>query len=152
MKRLLPLLLALLLMLPSCSKNEVELTVDNLSEYVQFSPDFSYQEPYKSNILIFHHYDFSYECYPLREGEFIDVEIEVEVILNDRWFIEGTRDSEGVFEQKIVSTIYLWSDGTYESDSYKVFAQQNLKPYQSAPEREVEEFKILSVSGTFVAD
>ena len=157
MKRLLPLLLAILLVLTSCgtTKQEVELTADNLSEYLEFTPRFenvtvneyngtSYQNR-------FYYADFIFEYYAIRGGSFNGVEIKIEITFPDRWFVDNTWDENGCLAEKIVTTIKLPATGSYKSDVYELLAQQDLHPnFQPAPEDiKVESYKILSVKGTF---
>lgn len=152
MKKLLPLLLVIFI-LTSCGtatkqptettpvSTEVELTVDNLSEYLEFKPKF---ENSTHTLDIFYHSDFSFECYAIRGGWFNNVEITVEITMPEQWFFEGTSDELGVYSHKITSTIRLPANGSYESDAYEVFAEQ-----RAMPEEKIESYKIISVSGTF---
>lgn len=161
MKKLLSLILILIVfLLTSCAPTqpagaptqpaEEELTVDNLSNYLEFKYQFENPTIEKYSYFYFYHTDFSFKYYAVRGGSFNNVEIKVEIALSDQWFVEGTEDEDGVFAQKIVTTIKLPATGSYESPVYKLFAEQNVYPKEEpSPVKEVKSYKILSVSGTF---
>lgn len=150
-KRLLPLLLAILLMLTSCgaTTKEVELTVDNVSEYLDFRPYFTevLVNNYDENSMgeYRHQTDFSFECYSVRGGGwFNNVEITVEITFDD-WCFAGEAEKE-----KIVSTFKLPANGLYKSDEYRggcyvVYTG----PGNLLSMKKVKSFKVVSVSGTF---
>lgn len=148
MKRIVTLFLVFTTCFSLCAcknKKVVELTVDNINDYLALKFDFSSVEHKKDSYdgNYWHYTEFIFESYAVKNGTFNDATVTVQVILSEGWIANDS--SENVKNNKIISTFKVPSNGSYD-ETYHFFGT----PY--CPLTKVTDYAITAVSGTFVMD
>lgn len=134
------------------SNSKVELTVDNILKYVQFDGEFT-DGKYTKSIVNWAEAVLEFQAYPVVSGKFNNVEITLVATSNDHTFTymnslgnywhlsDADKDTK-----KIEFTFKLSVDGRF-SKNYSVECLNNTGKLSGS-----SDFKIVSVSGTFLSD
>jgi len=131
---------------------EIELTKDNISDYVQFAGEFT-EGKYTKSIVNYADAVLEFQAYPVVAGKFNNVEITLDATSNDNTFTymnsfgnywhlsDADKDTK-----KIEFTFKLGVDGKF-SKKYSVECLNNTGVLSGN-----SDFSVVSVSGTFKPD
>ena len=153
MKKTISLLLAIILCLSLCACSdgtkapaEVELTVDNINEYLAFEFDYSKVERESKIGLSFGYTDLTLSTYAVAAGSFSNAEITVEIPLTNGWSVSsGDEAYDENNSDVLVCTFRIPASGTY-TDTHDLIASVVF----SDPDSSNIRYTVTAVSGTFI--
>ena len=148
MKKLMALILtaALALCLAACGgTKEVELTKDNIEEYLDFDFDYSEVERQKTIGITFGYTDITCNTYAVQAGDFNNVEVTVEILLNNGWSVSSSDTAYDKNNPEILTMNFrIPVDGEY-TKTHDLIASIVFQD----PDAQNINYNITSVSGTF---
>lgn len=148
MKKLIALLLAaaLALSLAACGgSKEVELTTDNIEEYLDFDFDYSKVDRQQKIGITFGYTDITCSTYAVQAGDFNNAEVTVEVSLNNGWEVSSSDTAcDENNPETLVMTFRIPADGEY-TETHDLIASLVFQD----PDAQNISYNITSVSGTF---
>jgi len=152
MKKIISILLITVIAFTLCAcggKKSVELTADNINDYIQFDGEFT-NGKYTKSIVNYAEAILEFQAYPVAVGKFENVEITLVATSNDHTFTYMNDlgnywhlTNEDHDTKEIEFTFRLGVDGNF-SKNYSVICRNNTGVLSGA-----SEFKVVSVSGTF---
>lgn len=151
MRKSLVLLLATLMALSliACGREakekEVQLTTDNISDYLAFEFDYSEVERQKKLGISFGNTDITMRSYAVAAGSFNGVSITVEIPLSNGWSVSSVDKAYNENNSEVlICSFRLPSSGEY-TDIHHLIASM----MYSDPDSRNVKYTITSVSGTF---
>lgn len=151
MKKIFALFLAVImtLSLTACggeTKNkEIQLTTDNISNYLAFEFDYSKVERENTLGISFGYTDITMKSFAVSAGSFDNVEITVEIPLTNGWSVSS---SDKAYDENnsemVICSFRLPASGEY-TDTHDLIAAMVYKD----PDSSNIKYTITSVSGTF---
>lgn len=148
MKRIISVVLLAVLCcsLCSCGKTkEVELTTENIGEYLEIDTTYGKHETHKSIGINFTYTDVYLKLYPIVSASFNNVEITLEIACPSEWKVTSSDSAyEKANDTRMVLTFKLPADGKYE-ETHNIGRAM----WAKAPEKDCT-VKIISVSGTVI--
>lgn len=149
MKKCLILIIALVLMLSlaSCGKpKEVELTADNIEDYLSFEFDYSRVERDTKQGFEFGFTDLTVKTYGKVPGSFKDAYVTIEIPLTNGWTV-SSNDKAYIknYPDVLALSFMLPASGDY-STNHDLIASISF----TEPNRNNVKYNITSVQGTFI--
>ena len=144
------LLAAALMALCACSSEPepVELTTDNIEDYLAFSFDYSDVERQTKIGISFGYTDLTLDCYAVASGSFTDASVTVESPLTNGWGVSSADKAYNPDDtETLVCSFRLPANGSY-SETHDLIAAIAY----SDPDVQNIAYTITEVSGTFTPD
>lgn len=125
---------------------EVQLTVDNINDYLAFEFDYSKVERETKLGISFGYTDITMKSYAVSAGSFNNVEITVEIPLTNGWSVSSSDEAyDKNNDEVLVCSFRLPASGEY-TNTHDLIASM----VYSDPDSNNVRYTITSVSGTFV--
>ena len=149
-------IVALLLVLTMCfslvacggtkTPSEVQLTVENINDYLAFEFDYSKVKRESKLGISFGYTDITMRSYAISAGSFSNAEITVEIPLTNGWSVSSSDEAyDKNNDEVLVCSFELPVSGEY-TDTHELIASMVF----SDPDGKNVKYTITSVSGTFI--
>ena len=125
---------------------EVELTTDNIKDYLAFEFDYSKVERKEKLGISFGYTDITMNSYSTSAGSFKNVDITVEIPLSYGWSVSSSDEAYNAYNTEVLNCSFrLPASGEY-TETHDLIASV----YFTNPDSNNIQYTITSVSGTFI--